>query len=318
LLLFFVLLSSCHREELQPIIPDTTAPLSPTGLLVESAHDGYVFFSWVRNTESDLNGYIVYRSEPKLAGVFIPLDTIQVTHFIDGQRSYDTTYSYHVTALDQSGNESQPSDVISSTSPNTNAPESPLYLFAEGHNYSGQQYIRLQWQPVDEYDLKGYFIYRSESPGVQIGNQQPLTFSEQSLFDDTVGLAINKPYYYVITTVDRGDKESVASKELSDFVSAVPALLSPAPNAQVKGQIIFKWSAVTGAAQYFVSVSREEFSDEFWTAVIDNNGSTAYLVPYTGESLYAGRSYYWRVSTRTKKDGSTNAVSEVRLFQSVL
>ncbi len=90
-------LASCQRDEIVPDMPDAIPPLPPAGLLVESAHDGYCFIGWLRNTEHDLDGYIVYRGVSAL-GPFAVADTTLRNYWIDASCAYDTTYFYYVCA----------------------------------------------------------------------------------------------------------------------------------------------------------------------------------------------------------------------------
>ena len=96
--------NDCHRGA---SAPDTTPPAAPTGLTA-NAGDGHVGLDWADNSEPDLEGYRVYRDDDRVAS--------------PGESSYDdtglanaTSYSYQVTAVDKSGNESAGSPAVSAT-----------------------------------------------------------------------------------------------------------------------------------------------------------------------------------------------------------
>lgn len=84
--------------------PDTDAPATPIGLVADVV-DGSVQLSWTTNTETDLAGYGVYRSESGQAPSAIA--TVP-----NGNSSYSDTpgasgsYDYSIAAVDLSGNES--------------------------------------------------------------------------------------------------------------------------------------------------------------------------------------------------------------------
>ncbi|OPY70515.1 MAG: Amylopullulanase precursor [Syntrophorhabdaceae bacterium PtaU1.Bin034] len=87
---------------------DMTPPEPPRGLVL-SKKDGGVFLSWTANDENDVAGYNVYRivaGKPEKANQSPVLDT----HFLDAKPGAGLRYvSYHITAVDKSGNESGPS-----------------------------------------------------------------------------------------------------------------------------------------------------------------------------------------------------------------
>ncbi len=88
-------------------VVDTFPPAVPTGLSVLAGPDE-VNLAWQRNTESDLQGYHVYRStnggafERQGGIVALPL-------YNDRNVEHGKTYSYKVSAIDKKGNESQQS-----------------------------------------------------------------------------------------------------------------------------------------------------------------------------------------------------------------
>ncbi len=99
---------------LSPIGP----PAAPAG--VTASHgDTRVNLSWDANTESDLAGYNLYRSEST------PVDTsaaplngatlLTTTSYVDTAVTNDVTYHYVVTAVDTAGNESDPATEVSAT-----------------------------------------------------------------------------------------------------------------------------------------------------------------------------------------------------------
>lgn len=87
---------------------DTTPPAAPTGLLAEGS-PGVVDLDWDDNTEDDLAGYNLYRDGDLLA------EDLAESSFSDTAVSDGETYTYTVTALDHSANESAPSTPIEAT-----------------------------------------------------------------------------------------------------------------------------------------------------------------------------------------------------------
>ena len=91
-----------------PVTPDRTPPAAPTGLEATPG-DRTVNLSWRANTEDDLAGYNLYRDGELLA------PGLAESSYNDNTVVNDITYTYAVTALDHSGNESAPSPALEAT-----------------------------------------------------------------------------------------------------------------------------------------------------------------------------------------------------------
>ncbi len=99
---------------------DIFPPAAPTGLAAVAAPDeGAIDLSWAPNTEADLAGYAVYRSEAGAVAVRIspagkPIDT---PAFRDATAQPGHDYAYSVTAFDHDGNESPRSAEVKESLP---------------------------------------------------------------------------------------------------------------------------------------------------------------------------------------------------------
>jgi hypothetical protein len=95
---------------------DEQPPRVPTGL-AGSAGDGQAFLFWEANPEEDLQGYNVYRS--LLAGGpyrnRVNSSPLEIPEYLDTGVDDSATYTYAVTAVDRSGNESSLSGKVSVT-----------------------------------------------------------------------------------------------------------------------------------------------------------------------------------------------------------
>lgn len=93
---------------------DRTPPAPPRGLQATAA-PGSVGLLWPANTEPDLLGYHVYRSDgPGLPFRRLTREPLAVTNYADRAVESGRTYAYQVTAVDRSPrrNESFPSDPL--------------------------------------------------------------------------------------------------------------------------------------------------------------------------------------------------------------
>lgn len=95
-----------------------TPPAAPTGFTA-TAGDAQVDLAWSANSEPDLQGYIVYRSQTSGSGYVAQTGVISATSYLDTSVINGTTYYYVVTALDTDAEESANSGETSAT------PEAP-------------------------------------------------------------------------------------------------------------------------------------------------------------------------------------------------
>lgn len=99
-------------SESQAFVVDTKdafPPQPPTGLAAVSApHEGAIDLSWSPNTETDLAGYAVYRSQAggRPQKISPPEKPLATPDFRDLTAQPGRQYSYSVSAIDRDGNES--------------------------------------------------------------------------------------------------------------------------------------------------------------------------------------------------------------------
>ena len=100
---------------------DRIPPSQPTGLAASSPAPGLISLSWVASSDaSGIDHYQILRDGN-------PIGTASGTSFSDQSVAATTTYSYQVVALDGAGNQSQPSNTTSITTPGQTLP-----LFSDG------------------------------------------------------------------------------------------------------------------------------------------------------------------------------------------
>ncbi len=92
---------------------DYTPPAIPEGLAAEGLHT-VINLSWTANTEPDLAGYRLYRSDGSDYQIIASLQP-NVTSYSDNTGAPPKTFSYKLSAFDSSLNESQLSDAVTAT-----------------------------------------------------------------------------------------------------------------------------------------------------------------------------------------------------------
>ncbi|MFC1537907.1 fibronectin type III domain-containing protein [Candidatus Latescibacterota bacterium] len=135
-LIFFMSIYSCGED---PTEPDTQAPQKPSGLNAE-AGDSIVRLIFDDNTEQDIAGYNIYRSDSsggkytKINNNLISLSSSPAYTDSSGLNN-NATYYYVVTAVDSNGNESGYSSEISAI-PKEKGLSLSLTIF-DGNNQTG-------------------------------------------------------------------------------------------------------------------------------------------------------------------------------------
>jgi hypothetical protein len=94
---------------------DVFPPQVPTGLTA-SVGLGAVELAWSRNTESDFKEYRVFRSEENAPYIQIAAG-LEAPIYSDHQVVSGKHYRYRISAVDQAGNQSEPSEPIEVTAP---------------------------------------------------------------------------------------------------------------------------------------------------------------------------------------------------------
>lgn len=183
------------------IMPES-APSAPTNLAGSSSGVG-ITLDWNKNTEGNVVGYRVYRSDSE-AGTYALLSTSLVTgtRYTDPLAPHGQTSWYRVTAVDASGNESTLAQTSATRDPDLTPPASPSNLAGSGTPSANI----LSWDDNVEVDIAGYNVYRSATAnGTFIKlNASLLTttgFTDSTAISDATS-------YYRVTAVDVSGNES--------------------------------------------------------------------------------------------------------------
>ncbi len=202
--------------------PDTTPPAAPTGLAAASAAGG-IQLGWIGNTEPDLAGYRIYRSNTA-AGTFLPLNggsLATANSFLDTSNQVGDHWYYEISAVDLSGNESGLTAPVDATRADMTPPAAPANLAVTSQTTG----VRLDWSANVEPDLAGYRVYRGSSQAGPFTLVSGSTLLTAVTYTDTA-VSPGVVWYYQITAVDTRGNESAASATMSG------ARLNSAPRAR--------------------------------------------------------------------------------------
>jgi len=295
---------------------DDGPPPPPANLRVEKIRDGEVWLNWKESEEGAV--YVVYRSEDE--GEAAAVDSTFRTDFQDRGLEYEIEYTYYITAVDVADNESLPSNTVSGQPFNNLAPLAPTGVRAFAHNIFilDQLDISLDWDANEEADLVGYRVYRSTEADFAVGTALLRIQVETPRFVDEE-VEVGTVYYYRITAVDRGSKESAASPAVRDVALPLPELVAPVQGEITSSKPTFRWRPVHGARTYRVIVTTSPTSGEISAMPLTSDTTAVFAgrsLPEGGNVvLESGQLYYWKLIVSTREDGAENAVSRVESFK---
>jgi len=179
-------------------------------IIEAKANDKQVKLTWSPNSESDLAGYKIYRSDTSYQYDTIPYDSVLAadTIFIDTIPLDGYSY-YVVTAFDNLNNEGGFSNQTVAFISDTIPPSPPANLVASYDSIN--QMDSLIWNAPSDPDLELYRIYRSTSSGSYTTPLDSVFDPETTFVDSTI--LLGQTYYYVVTAVDTAGNESSYSNE---------------------------------------------------------------------------------------------------------
>lgn len=179
-------------------IADNERPLPPSSISLKNNDGNYIEVSTGTSPSLDVALYHLFRYENKKP-VLICESHSAINKFVDTAIMKGKSYSYYVTAIDTSKNESEPirDSVLArdfSSPPNTRNISASII----------NNGVRLEWERVIDYDFAGFNVYRSELPnGIFIKiNSAPV--KELNYFDKSGA----QNSYYKILSLDSSGNES--------------------------------------------------------------------------------------------------------------
>jgi fibronectin type 3 domain-containing protein len=263
----------------------TTASLVPDALVGTSVSPTQINLVWEAPL-GNATSYSIYRDDG--TGSILLQANILEEAYSDNSVSGNTLFEYVVTGLDDSGQESVPSNIAS----NAPKPEPPTSLTAESVSTSQ---INLSWPAVDDAD--SYKIYRklSSEPGFPV---TPLATPGTNSYSDTTVSAGFSYDYQVGVTIGFEDSIEFAADSETAFPAA-PVLQSAAVNGTSTSRIDLSWASPGGNITSYI-VYRGA------TALATGSTSTS----YNDTGIAAGTQYNYTVTAVA--GGHESAPSVVR------
>lgn len=159
-------INSDYSQPVAVKLKDVVPPSAPIITDITSENSA-VILTWIKQFETDLAGFKIYRSEDSVSGYTeIGAVTKEQISFTDNNASAGKTYYYKISSADIAGNISQASQlsVISLTTDNNiDAPQIKITLT---HNKADNSIV-ISWDAVKNSSspVIGYFVMRKENDG---------------------------------------------------------------------------------------------------------------------------------------------------------
>jgi chitodextrinase len=208
---------------------DITPPTAPQGLTATVTSTRSVALNWHPSTDNiQVTGYTIYRNGAVVGNV-------ASTTYTDNNTSFQSSYTYSVTAFDEVGNTSGQSTPVAITTPapDTTAPSVPQNIAATSLSPS---VINVTWSPsTDNVGVAGYYVYRNGS--------QIATIASTSYTD--VGLATDTTYEYAVNAYDSSGNMSAKTSVAATTLSFIPAPTLPPVTQPITPAVIPPPPAIT-------------------------------------------------------------------------
>jgi len=301
------------RAEVKPSnprtdIPDFSPPPVPQNLQVLEG-DSFLDLDWNAVVAPDLAGYKLYKSTIGPNSGFFPLETLgkESLSYSDSDVENNQTYYYAITSFDDSGNESEKSNVVEGTpesKSDSDPPPPPQQLEQE----SGDGTVLLTWKAPEPFpdDFLGYRVERAIAGNnptfIPVGSlQQNLNYFDNSVVN-------NRTYLYRVRTVDTSQNKSGPS----NVVTATPEETLNAPQGLFgvpgDGLVSLTWneSTQTSIYEYQVYISETGNTEDFQVT-----GTTLHPVTnFQVTGLTNETPYYFAIKS-AKENGETSEFSNI-------
>ncbi len=189
--------------EIEVTIPDDESPTPPGMASVQNIAGRELQIVWNPSSALDAAYYHISRISAADTIVFEPIAHPQ-TELVDAKVKKGTVYRYTIAAEDTAGNRSKAVSTNSITMRDYTAP--PRVRFVSANKETNR--IKIQWEPVVDFDLAGYYVYRSSLPTGRYErlNDEPVTNTTYMYS------AKEEESWYTVRAVDTSGNESKSSE----------------------------------------------------------------------------------------------------------
>lgn len=225
---------------------DSIPPLSPIGLAGNIDSAGIVTLTWAENTEADIDGYRIYRSNhPNFEFILISPGMVTDTVFTDSVqlRTLTKNVYYRLRAIDLRQNQSEFSKILELKRPDIIPPVPPLIQSI----VQQKDGIRIIWFNSSSVDVVAHHIHRKEindtvfqiAATIEKGaNRQD---EKQSSYTDNA-IQPGETYIYYVTAEDDSGLISEPSSPVQQKAPGQPLRQIVLKKEQSLGKTTLKWT----------------------------------------------------------------------------
>lgn len=208
-------ISFSHLVQLEDSIP----PVAPSGLTASIDSIGLVNLKWLKNTETDLIGYRVFKSAFKNAEFGqVTISPQEGEEFIDtvNIKTLTRTMYYKITAVDNRFNTSEFSEVFEVILPDIIPPIPPVIK----NIHVSKKGVELEWIKSSSEDVVSHQILRKDKDTeTWITLKQILKKDTTTIFLDS--LSVKSGSHYAMVAIDENGLRSIMTKPL--WAKSIPA-----------------------------------------------------------------------------------------------
>jgi len=291
-----LLFSGCTTEPTpaaEPVIDPTLPKVSINGHLESMTT---VAFEWKPNVDPRVNGYYVYRSDPKSEDQKLSrhatLETRFVSHYVDTELKPNTGYEYRFSSFNKKLQESDASKTFRvTTKPVINS----VSFFDSIGNMP--RMAKLIWRPHDNPSVRGYILERQviEKPEweeiAEIDNRLQAEYIDKDLDD-------NRVYKYRLRAITFQDIKSTPSDIAKVTTKPLPLTISGLKaSTNLAKRIELSWTASKEKDIAYYNIYRSDSGDGSYDYHVKLNETK-----YIDEIEEDGKNYFYKI-TAVDKDG---------------
>ncbi|MDR2805483.1 MAG: hypothetical protein LBB85_07565 [Dysgonamonadaceae bacterium] len=299
-----------EKEKVSPLptyaqLVDSIPPHKPSGLVGQIDSLGVVRLTWKRNTDRDINGYRVFRSNhPHFEFLLISPAMVADTFFVDSVNlnTLNKTIYYRLCAEDLRLNRSDFGDVLELKLPDRIPPVTPVIQSVEDRKNS----LQITWFNSSSEDVVRHHIYRKTANDTifhyltTIGKPT----DKQSVFTDK-NVKVGETYIYQIQAEDESGLFSPFSSPVLKKTPGEPVEKIILKKQETSDKVSLSWSIQSPKLVERVLIYRE----------IDNTSMR--LLGYSTENDYTdtdltiNKTYRYRIKALYEDETSSELSNEV-------
>jgi fibronectin type 3 domain-containing protein len=261
---------------------------------------------------TDLDGFLILRSS-SAEGKFSALNSLRlektIFQFVD---THPLTYAYYKIAALNSYGDTAFSFVYFFGLPDNNPPPVPEIIAG---NIDTSGIVRLRWNKVDAFDLKGYRVFRCNTL-----NEEFIEVSDSILnsnfFIDTINIqTLTRSVYYTIKSVDMRYNNSKSStpyllKRPDKIPPVAPVISSMQQNDSA---IYFSW--INSSSDDVMCLELTEKTAAGNTISLGSWNGKDTVHSFTDKNIISGNEYFYSLTVTDSAGNKTNAAFPSIRFQ---